>query len=221
MAANFAASNGMIGASTCSIYRLDPTGTQALEPLADIVPGLGPLRVTLDTIDAEQYSESYRVTQHTLQDLSNTTPHVSPDLRGLTVTGVFAAGSVMGSLIPGLPSTGLVRLARFDLVRFNNLRRIAADRRPVMVVTPRHSFARAFITSLPASWSPADGDSLPVTVTFIEARVTRSGTISAYADVDSMATGNNSSGGGGQGGASSFTESVSPAQQGVPPMAPF
>lgn len=212
---------GTLGAKTCSIYALDPTGTVPLEPLADLIPGFGPNRVTFDAIEADSYVESFRVTQNTMQDLTDTTSHVQADLRALSVTGVFAAAGVYGSAIPGAPTTGLVRLGRFDLVRYENLKRIARAGRPVMVATPRHSLARAFITSIPSNWTPADGDSLPVTITFLEARVARSGTISAYADVESMATGNNSNGTGSSGGASSVSESVSPAQQGVPPMAPF
>ncbi len=109
--------------------------------------------------------------QNTMQDLTDTTSHVQADLRALSVTGVFAAAGVYGSAIPGAPTTGLVRLGRFDLVRYENLKRIARAGRPVMVATPRHSLARAFITSIPSNWTPADGDSLPVTITFLEARV--------------------------------------------------
>jgi len=206
--------SGALGSKTCSIYMLDPSGTTALEPVADIVPGVSPLRVTTDTIDSEQFVQAYSVTRNTLQDLTDTTSHVRPELQTLTVTGVFGAA---GPIVPG---TGLIRLARFDLIRFNNLRRIAEQGRPVMVTTPRVSLARCFIVGLPTSWTPSDGDSLPITISFLEARVTKSGSVAAFADVDSMATGNNTTTGGGTGGSSSTSEFGLAAGPGVPPLAP-
>ena len=218
---NGGAWGGALGATTASIYVLDPSNTTALEPLADIVPALGPNRVTLDTIDSEQYQVNYRVTRNTLQDLTDTTSHVYSELISLTVSGVFAAGGIVG-LVPGnlTPTTGLVRLARFDLIKFNNLKRIAARRQPVMVVTPRVSLARAFITSLPTTWTPNDGDSLPISITFLEARIISSKSISAFQDVDSMAVGNNASEGGGTGGSEAVDLNVETfaALQGVPPV---
>lgn len=212
--------SGALGSQTCSIYALDPSGTTAIEPVADIVPGITPFRVTLDTIDSEQFQVQYRVTRHTLQDLTDTTSNVYKELLVLTVSGVFAAGGPVGIGIGTAPSTGLRRLARFDLIRFANLKRIADQRKPVMVITPRHSMARAFIFGLPTSWSPTDGDSLPITISFLEARVMRSESIAAFADVDSMATGNNASTGGGTGGTAGTDSFGLAAGQGVPPLAP-
>lgn len=191
---------GALGIETCSIYRLDPTGTVPLEPVLDLVPGVGPLRVTLDAIDQETFQRSYRVTRNTLQDFSDTTSNVYKELRVLTVTGVLAAGGPMGVGMGTQLGTGLVRLARLDLMRVNFLEQIADARQPVMVVTPHHSLAQAFITSFPSSWSTADGHSIPVSLTFLEARVLGPGAITAFADADSLATGNNASSGGGQGG---------------------
>lgn len=214
---------GALSATTCSIYRLDPTGTIPIEPLADVVPGYGPNRVTFDAVSSEQHVETFRVTQNTMQDLTDATTHVRPELRRLTIVGVFAAGGIHGSQIPGLPTSGLVRLGRFDLIRFGNLQTIARERRPVLVATPRFTLARAFIEALPASWTPADGDSMPITISFVQARVPRAGSIASFADVDAMACGNNSAGGGGSssGGTSAVSESVSPALQGVSPMVPI
>lgn len=215
---------GALGATTASIYALDPSGTTAIEPIADIVPGVSPFRVTMDTIDSENYQVNYRVTRNTLQDLTDTTSHVYAELISLTVTGVFAAGGMVG-IVPGVvsnfaPSTGLTRLARLDLLKFNNLQRLAERRRPVMVVTPRVSLARAFITALPSTWTPADGDTLPISITFLEARIIRSGSIAAFSDVDSMAVGNNVSEGGGTGGSATVDLNVETfaALQGVAPV---
>lgn len=213
---------GALGSQTCSIYVLDPTGTTPLEPVADLVPGLSPLRVTLDTIDSEQYQQSWRVTQHTLQDLTDTTSNVYKELIQLTVTGVFGAAGPMGIGIGTQPNSGLVRFARLDLLRFANLTAIANARRPVMVVTPRVSLPRAFITGLPTSWSPSDGDSLPITISFTEARVLTSASVAAFADVDSSPVGNNKSSGGGMGGSSNVAgEGFGPAGQGVGPLVPI
>jgi hypothetical protein len=188
---------GALGIQTCSIFRLDPTGTVPIEPVIDIVPGVSPLRVTLDAIDQETFRQSYRVTRNTLQDFSDTTSNVYKDLEVLTVAGVFAAGGPISAIGVG---SGLAGLARLDLQRANYLRQIADARQPVMVVTPHHSLARAFIEDLPTSWSPTDGRSIPVSITFVEARVLGPGAITAFADADSLATGNNASQGGGQGG---------------------
>jgi hypothetical protein len=213
---------GNLGSQTCCIYVLDPTGTTPLEIVADLVPGVGPLRVTVDTIDAEQYQQTWQVTQNTLQDLTETTSHVQKDLIRLTVSGIFGAAGPMGVGIGTQPSSGLVRFARFDLLRYSNLTAIANARRPVMVVTPRCSLAQAFIVGIPTNWTPTDGDSLPITLSFIEARVMTSASVAAFADVDSMATGNNKASGGGTGGSGSAAgESFGPAGQGVPPLAPF
>ncbi len=212
---------GAVGVETCSIYVLDATGTTPLEPVADIVPGVGPLRVTMDAITSDSMQQTWRVTQNTLQDLTDTTSNVYRELRVLTVSGIFAAGGVVGVGIPGAPSSGLVRFARFDLRRFNNLTAIANARRPVMVVTPRYSLPRAFITSMPSSWTPESGDSLPVSLTFVEARVLTSATVQAFADVDSMATGNNKASGGGVGGSSNVQGEFGIGGQGVPPLVPI
>jgi hypothetical protein len=213
---------GALGAQTCTIYALDPSGTTAVEQVADIVPGVTAWRITLDTIDSENYQVNYRVTQHTLQDLTDTTSNVYRELIKLTVVGVFGAAGPMGVASGLLPSTGLARLARLDLLRYRNLKNLADRRRPVMVVTPRVSLAKCFITGIPSNWTPSDGDSMPITVSFTEARIMRSESIAAYQDIDSLATGNNSSTGGGTGGSEvkDLTPESFSAIQGLPPLQP-
>jgi hypothetical protein len=191
---------GALGLRTCSIYRLDPTGTTALEPVLDIVPGVSPLRVTFDVIDQETFRKDYRVTTNTMQDFSDATSNVYQELAVLSVSGVLAAG---GPLALGPAPVGGINvgaLVRLDLIRANYLRQIADARQPIMIVTPHHSIARGFIQSLPSSWQVADGKSIPISITVIEARILGPGAITAFADADSMATGNNASQGGGQGG---------------------
>jgi hypothetical protein len=213
---------GALGSQTCTIYALDPSGTMAVEQIADIVVGVSPSRITIDTIDSESYQVNYRVTQHTLQDLTDTTSNVYRELIKLTVVGVFAAAGPMGVGSGLLPSSGLARLARLDLLRYRNLKNLADRRRPVMVVTPRVSLAACFITGIPTNWTPADGDSLPISLSFTEARIMRSESIAAYQDVDSLATGNNSSTGGGTGGSEvkDLTPESFAAIQGLPPLQP-
>ncbi len=207
--------NGSLGRTTCSIYALDARGTP-IERVADVVPGVSPLRVTLDTIDGEQLEQAWLVTRHTLQDLTDTTSNVRAELRMLTVAGVLAAA---GPMVIG---SGAVRNARLDAIRFANLTALANLRRPVMVVTPRHSLDRAFITGLPASWSPTDGDSQPITIKFLEARVLTSASVASFVDVDASPVGNNRSSGGGAGGSTSVAgEAFGPAGPGIPPLAPY
>lgn len=207
--------SGSLGRTTCSIYALDARGTP-IERVADVVPGVSPMRATIDTIDGEQLAQTWLVTRHTLQDMSEATSNVRAELRMLTITGVLAAA---GPMVIG---SGATRFARLDAVRFANLTAMANQRRPVMVVTPRHSLAKAFITSLPGSWAPTDGDSQPVTITFLEARVVSSATIAAFVDVDASPVGNNRSSGGGAGGTTSVAgEAFGPAGPGLPPLAPY
>lgn len=186
---------GQLGIVTCSVFRLDPTGTVPVEPVVDIVPGVTPFRVTIDVITQEQKTSNYRVTRNTLQDMTDTTPNNHRELEVINVSGVLSS---MGPLtVAGGPPPATFGF-RLDLQRINNLERLAAERRPVMVVTPRVSLASAFITSISRPWTPANGESTPVTITFMETRVLGVGqAIAALADTDSLAAGNTASTGGG------------------------
>jgi hypothetical protein len=186
---------GILGASTCSIYKLDPlTSTVPIEPVADIVPGVTPFRVTFDVVQQEQSQRNYRITQNTLQDFTDTTPNVHKELQVITVSGVLSAVGPLS--LGGAPPPATFGF-RLDLLRIANLERLADARAPVMVVTPRVSLAAAFISNITRPWTPADGESTPVQITFVEARILSPITGAALADTASLAAGNTATTGGG------------------------
>ena len=199
--------SGVLGLVTCSIFALDPTGTVPIEPVLDLVPGVTPFRVTFDVIKSENKSAKYRVTTNTLQDFSDTTPNVHQDLAEITVTGVLSSMGPLSLAGGPVPTLG----ARLDLLRIANLERIADKRRPVMVVTPRISLSKAFITNISRPWSPSDGESTVVQISFIQARILSPLLGAALLDTASLAAGNTATTGGGtQAGSTSNVPSGSP-----------
>jgi len=157
---------GILGAKTASFYRLDPTGTIPIEPVADLRPAFTPNRVTLDMVDAEDLSRSYQITTNALQDFTSATSNVHRDLIRLTVSGTL----ISSINLPLIGSVGFAGL-RFDFLKFSNLETIADRREPIMVVTPRVSMAKAFIESVSRSWTPDLGENTLVTVSLVEARI--------------------------------------------------
>jgi len=211
---------GILGISTCSFFRLIPPAYAVpMEILADVVPGLSPLRVTYGMVDSEQYTESYTVTQNAMQDFSNITTNVHRELVTLTITGTLSSSlpfsmaqlpsSLKGGLTP--PTFGF----RVDLLQMANLQRIASRREPIMVVTPRVSLAKGFITNITRPWTPADGESTPVSVTVVEAYIANPLALSALPDTDTLAPGNAQSVGGGEGATtpSNASASAPPVEQ--------
>ena len=159
---------GILGLSSGSFYKLDPTGTVPIEPLADIIPGVTPFRVVLSMIDQETYTQNYRVTTNTLQDFTDTTPNVHRELAQISVTGFFSSAPPMSLTgLPPIPTFGF----RLDLLQMANLERMAEERRPIMFISARVSLATCFIQSVTRQWSPNAGQSTPVTVTLMEARI--------------------------------------------------
>jgi len=178
---------GILGAKTASFYRLDPTGTIPIEPVADLRPAFTPNRVTLDMVDAEDLSRSYQVTTNALQDFTSATSNVHRDLIRLTVSGTL----ISSINLPLIGSVGFAGL-RFDFLKFSNLETIADRREPIMVVTPRVSMAKAFIESVSRSWTPDLGENTLVTVSLVEARIVNPlSADAAVPDVFGSNTGNN------------------------------
>jgi len=159
---------GTLGRQTASVYVLDPVTGTPLEPIPDTVPGASPLRWVPDLIDSEQATRSYEVTRHAMQDFSDATTQAKRGLVELAISCSLADSLQLPSGAVGSAPTFGVRL---DMVRMANLRGIADAGDPVMVVTPRHSIPAAFITSIGEPWSPDEGASSLVTVTFLEARI--------------------------------------------------
>lgn len=202
---------GNPGAFTCSVFRLDPTGTVPVEPLFDLLPGITPLRVTLDMIDSESIALEYDVTEHTIQGALDVTSNIRKRLETLSIVGTLTAQfqPMLTPFIPGIPGPQATPpifpavpfqpampamppfFVQLDLLRFENLKAIADDRRPVMVVTPRITLPRAAIVSLNADYSPDLGDSLSVSLTFREVRLVSPISAEAVIDYPAQAPGAN------------------------------
>lgn len=171
-----------------AFYRLDPTGTQPIEPLGDLIPALTSNRVTLDMVDSEDAERSYNVTMNALQDFTSATSNVHKNPERITVSGTLVS-SVDLALAGSVGFAGL----RADLIRVANLEELADARQPIMVVSPRVSMARAFIESISRSWNPDQGENTLITVALVEARIVSPLTANeVIADVAASATGNNS-----------------------------
>lgn len=206
--------SGVISIRTASFYKLDPTGRAPIEPIADVVPSVTPFRVAMDMVDQETYTQAYEVTRNVLQDFTDTTPNVHRAPIELSITGTFTA---VGPLSPvGQPPTfGF----RFDLFRMAQLERMAEERRPIMVVTPRVSLATAFVQGIQRPWAPADGESTLVTISVIEARIIRPDDVVALPDTVNMSAGDVQTTTGGSAGSTQGNPSVSqpaPVAQAAP-----
>lgn len=219
---------GNLGATTASFFRLDPLGVAALEPLIDLLPGLSPLRVTLDMVDSESASYTYDITEHPLQSFLDVTTNVHKRLERLTITGTLGATpplqqfpppilATVGVDVPVIPVPPVPgSLLRLDLLRIRHLKQIADDRAPIMVVTPRVGLAKCFIESITPNWNPNLAESSTVTVVVKEARLVNplTGGELVAPDYPAQASGNNASSGGGQSQTSSVGESATqPAAQ--------
>jgi hypothetical protein len=186
---------GMLASYTCSIFRLDPTGSVPIEPLADVIPGVTPFRATLDAITTDELMKTYTITRHAIQALVDVTTHRKRDLQRLSVSGVISAAPPF-SLVnaPAPPTFGF----RLDLLRLSMLQRIADRHEPVMVITPRHSLALAWIVSLRSPWTPAAGRSTPIALQFLECRIASPSLTAAIKDLDQLEPGNTSATSGGE-----------------------
>jgi len=189
------------GVTTCSIYRLDPLSfTTPVEPIIDLVPGVTPLRVTLDMIDGEQVQLDYDVTVHALQDPRDATTNVHKQLERLTISGTMIPqpqqAPVAAPFLIAPNPNGLIRL---DQVRLANIQKIADAGLPVMVTTPRYTLSKALIESVSSNQANTDGELTLVTLSFVEARIVSPLTGEQLApDYPSMVPGNNQTTNGGQ-----------------------
>lgn len=179
---------GFLGVRTATFYRLDPTGTQPIEPLGDLIPSFTSNRVALDMIDSEDVDRSYMVTTNALQDFTSATSNVHKNPERLSLSGTLV--STVDT--PGVGSVGFVGL-RADLIRVANLEELADRREPILVITPRVSIPRAFIESISKSWNPDQGENTLITISLVEARIVSPLTAGGVVpDVGASATGNNS-----------------------------
>lgn len=207
---------GLIGSRTAAFFRLDPTGTVPIELVADLVPALTPNRITLDVVDTEDYQKTFLVTNNALQDFTSAQSNIHRELERMTITGTL----VSSIDIPVLGSVGLGGFLRSDLRKMENLEALADRREPIMVVTPRRGFPKAFIESLGTSWNPATGENTLATISIIEARIVNPLlAASAVLDVEGSYTGNNIlSDAGAQSGSEVDVQAFSQGAVGLPPI---
>ena len=203
---------GNLGARTASFFRLDPTGTVPVEPLIDLVPALSGRRLTFDILDSEDFDLSFLVTTNALQDFRSAQSNVHQDLDRITVTGTVISSidlGLVGSVgVAGIP--GLGGGLRADLIKADNLKRLARRREPIMYVSPRIDMPMAFIGSISQSWNPDLGDNTVLTISLVEARIVNPLIgLTAKPDLEASATGNNApASAGAQGGSPVETQSV-------------
>ncbi len=205
---------------TASIYKLSRSSGYQIpfEPLIDIIPGITPLRVTMDLIDNEDISLNYTVTENSLQDFSNATSNVHRELQRLTISGVMAA-TLQVALPSPIPATTGGAFVRFDLVRAQNLENIANAMEPVLVVTPRFGL-RCFIESISRPWNPEIGPNTELTISCVEARILGPAQGVAQPDYGAQLPGNGTPTGGGN--VSPSVANTSPSLPlNVPGVAPF
>lgn len=186
--------SGVLGTRTVSFYRLDPTGRIPIEPLGDLVPAQGADRVTFDMIDSEDGEVSFSVTTNALQDFSSASSNIHKELVRRTFTGTLIGGvnvAGAGSFgVSGAPILG--GGSRNDLRKLAALVAIADRLEPIMVVSPRYSFARAWIEFIGDSWTPEIALNSSVSVSVVEARIVSPLRADAVVpDVASSLTGNN------------------------------
>jgi hypothetical protein len=204
---------------TASIYRLSKlSGFQVpIEPIIDLVPGITPLRVTMDLIESEDISLNYTVTENSLQDFSNATSNVHRELQRFSISGVMAATLQVVQPVP-IPATTGGAFVRWDLVRIENLQTIANRMEPVLVVTPRFGL-RCFIEGISRPWTPELGPNTEVTISCVEARILSPGQSSAQPDYNAQLPGNGTQSGGGN--VSGAPSNANPATPGVIGAAPL
>lgn len=188
--------DGSTGTRTTTIFKLSANGVTAVSALLDVGLALDDDRAAFDVVSSESFSANYDVTVNPLQDLSNAQSNIHAAPKQITVSGLLINSldlPMVGSIgLPAIPGFSGAPGVRLDLARLKTLQAIADSREPVMVVTPRHSLAKASILSLESSWEPGDGESIRVSITLQEFRVvTPKSAVGALADVANSATGNN------------------------------
>ena len=205
---------GTLGLRTAAFYRVDRNSGLPIAKIGDLLPALGPDRVTYDAIDSETVSQGFAVTTNALQDLSSATSNVHRDLIRVSLTGTLISSIDLGLIgsvgLGGVPGFG--GGLRTDLLKLANLEALADAREPIAVITPRLSLPLAFIESIDRDWSPDIGENTIVSISLVEARIVNP--LSAESEVPDVAasnTGNNSATAtGNQIGREIITQSVTP-----------
>lgn len=208
---------GIVGATTASFFKLTPVGVP-FEPLPDLVPGVTPLRITFDMIDGQSESIDFDVTEHAVQSFLDITSNIHERLDTMTITGTLGATP---PLLPVPFSTPPVpgSFARLDLLRVENLKALARQKQPIMVVTPIVGFASCAIVNITPQWSPAIGESMTVAITVKEIRIVSPLAGPLVADYPAQEPGNNAASGGGQSATTATSTDYAPgAVDGLSPL---
>jgi hypothetical protein len=87
---------GTLGLRTAAFYRVDRNSGLPIAKIGDLLPALGPDRVTYDAIDSETVSQGFAVTTNALQDLSSATSNVHRDLIRVSLTGTLISSIDLG-----------------------------------------------------------------------------------------------------------------------------
>ena len=214
---------GNIGVRNATIYRINAAGIP-VAGILELANPFSPNKVGLDVVDSEDFTRSYSVTEHAMQDFTSSTSNVHKNLDTMTVSGTLISSidvPFIGSIgIPGIPG-GFGGGLRADLIKMSTLYAIADEREPVMIVSPRQDMPRALIESISTGWNPDTGENTLVTINFREARIVSPlGANAVLPDVAASFTGNNAvSGLGAQAPSTVGTQTV--GASGVPGVAPF
>jgi hypothetical protein len=213
--------SGLLEGQTASFYQLDARGNPVGVVNIRGVPDAG--KTSLDMIDSESSGQSYAVTSNAMQDLSSADSNNHRELATMDIVGTLVSAAsfgIVGSLdIGNLP--GLSGILRKDLSVLRDLHLLADRREPIMAVTPRRVFPRAWITFLGDNWTPDLGENTSVSISLQEARIVNSLSMSnLLPDVAAMSAGSIiDTPMGSQGGRSINTQAfIRPPAQGAAPI---
>lgn len=142
----------------------------------DLADNTGSIR--FDLLVDESHTLEFEASDHPIENGAVITDHVTQKLRTCTVTGMFTSypdrsefgdstnGYTEISVSDGTPATS--PRAR-DM--FQELEKIAMQRKPVRLVTALYVYPEMIITSLPVKLGAEDGESVKFTMTLREFKV--------------------------------------------------
>ncbi len=161
---------GATGARRVAIYVLDPTLTTPLQPIIlDVIPidSLSPLTVNFNTAQAVSRTHRWTITQNAVLNFGNVTVNAHKEPETASISGII---DPTPANIPFLTTTApTFGLFRKDLVAKNIIIAIAGQRRPVLVLTPDWTMARAWIESIVETQNEGDGEVTHLSINFVEA----------------------------------------------------
>lgn len=161
---------GLPGAKRVMLYSLDPTLTTPIIPVVlDLLPtqAITPYSAGLDVAESVSKTTNYTITANPLLNFATTTSNAHKELETASVSGIISATPI-GGFLPPPPTFGIFRR---DMLVAAVIENMAAQRRPILVVTPDWVMPRAFIESISRTADASDGEVVRLSITFREARV--------------------------------------------------